>query len=174
MDRSVQRRTVAGVFRDEKAASLAVNRLIEEHFDPETDVSAIASHGHEREKVPVASNYEVVRTAGFGAVIGAAVAAIGIAITGLDFGFFTMETAGPIWAALEAAYVGGCLGFALGALLSMDLAKAGANFSRTHVHGGVIWVGVLAGGTRAECARQILQEAGAKHFMDEEPVLAAA
>jgi hypothetical protein len=54
--------------------------------------------------------------------------------------------------------------------MSMDFAGAGANFRRTKIHGGVVWVGVQAAGGRAERALQILREAGAKHFMDEQPL----
>jgi hypothetical protein len=166
------RRTVAGIFKDEEAAAQAVKTLVQEHFDPETDMRVIASHQQEREDVPVASTFEVGRSATIGAVVGAALAAAGVAIAGLTTGPFTMEEAGPIWAALEAAYAGGATGFALGAMMSMDFAKAGANFRRAHVHDGVVWVGVQAAGERAERARQILREAGARHFMDEQPARA--
>jgi len=166
METSPMRHTVAGIFKDEGAAARAVKRLVEEHFDPDADLSVIASHRHERERIPVSAVFEVGRTAAVGAAIGAVVTGIAVALAGLTSGPFTLEEAGPLMAALESAYVGGGVGFALGALLSMDLARAGANFRRSHVHGGVVWVGVVAAGARAEQARRILSEAGAKHFMD--------
>jgi ribosomal protein L31E len=169
METHLHRRTVAGVFKDEEAAAQAVKKLVEEHFDPDTDVRVIASHHQDREDVPVAATFDVGRTSLIGAVVGAALAAAGVAIAGLTSGPFTMESAGPVWAALEAAYAGGATGFAIGALMSMDFAKAGAKFRSAHVHGGVVWVGVLAAGERAERAVDILREAGAKHFMDKLP-----
>jgi hypothetical protein len=76
---------------------------------------------------------------------------------------------GPVVAALEAAYAGGAIGFAMGALVSIDLVEPEAVFYAAHIHEGVVWVGVRAGEARAERARQILTEAGAKHFMDHRP-----
>jgi len=174
METHSTRQTVAGIFSDEEAAARAVKKLVEEHFDPDSDVSVIASHRHEREGIPVAATFDVGRTAAIGAAVGAVVTGVGVALAGLTSGPFTLENAGPLMAALESAYVGGATGFALGALLSMDFAKAGANFRKARVHGGVVWVGVLAAGARAERARQILSDAGAKHFMDHPPDVATA
>jgi hypothetical protein len=174
MDSHPQRHTVAGIFKDEESAALAVKKLVEEHFDPDNDVRVIASHQQEREDVPVAATFEVARTSLIGAVAGAVLAGAGVALAGLTSGPFTMENAGPVWAALEAAYAGGAMGFAIGALMSMDFAKAGAKFGRAHVHDGVVWVGVLASGERAKSARRILSEAGAKHFMEEPDGLIAS
>ena len=174
MDTHPTRKTVAGIFRDEDSAARAVKKLVEEHFDPEHEVNVIASHRHERERIPVAATFEVGRTAAIGAAVGAVLTGVGVALAGFTSGPFTLENAGPLMAALESAYVGGATGFALGALLSMDFAKAGADFRRARVHGGVVWVGVQAAGARAERARQILRDAGAKHFMDDRPDLAVA
>lgn len=165
----MQRQTVAGIFRDEQAAASAVKRLIAEHFDPESDINVVASHHHEREKIQTGASFHVGLTSSIGAAAGAAVAGLASLLLGFTSGFFTMESAGPVWAALEMAFIGGCFGFALGSLMSMDFARAGADFRSAHIHGGVILVGVEAAGARADTARRILTEAGAKHFVGAEP-----
>lgn len=164
-----ERQTVAGVFRDENAAAAAVQKLIAESFDPETDINVVASHHHEREKIQTGTTFDVRRTSTIGALMGAVVAGGAALLLGFTSGFFTMENAGPVWAALEMALIGGCFGFALGSLLSMDFARIGADFRRARVRGGVILVGVEAAGARADLARRILTEAGAKHFVGAEP-----
>lgn len=151
---------VAGVFADEEHAADAVKQLIEAHYDP----SVIASHRREHDNVPIWEEYRFARNASTGAVIGAVLAGLGVFMAGLPVGPFTMIAAGPLMAALEAAFGGGCLGFALGALLSLDLSKEEAVFHRTHIHDGVVWVGVQAEGARGVRARQILATAGARHF----------
>ena len=172
MDTGSGRKTVAGIFRDEDAAAGALIRLAEEHFDLETDVSVIVSHRHERESVPVRTNFHVGRYPAIGATVGAVLAGMGVAATGLAFGPFTLIAAGPVLAALEAAYAGGATGFALGALMSIDFSRPEADFHAAHIHDGVVWIGVQASGARAERALRILGDAGARHFM--EPRLAGA
>jgi hypothetical protein len=161
--------TVAGIFKDEAAAAQALEQLREEHFDLETEVSVIASHHHDREDVPIREDFHVGRLATIGAAIGAAFAAAGVTVAGLTFGPISLIAVGPVVAALEAAYAGGAIGFAMGALVSIDLVEPEAAFYAGHIHEGVVWVGVRAGEARAERARQILTEAGAKHFMDHRP-----
>ncbi|HUF76722.1 MAG TPA: hypothetical protein VMM35_10620 [Longimicrobiales bacterium] len=163
-----QRQTVAGIFRDEQAAASAVKRLIAERFDPESDINVVASHHHAREKIQTGLSFDVGRTATIGTAVGAVLAGVAAALLGVTSGFFTMENAGPVWAALEMAFIGGCFGFALGSLMSIDFARAGADFRRARIRGGVILVGVEAAGARADMARRILSEAGATHFVGEE------
>lgn len=159
-------KTVAGIFKDEHAAAKALDRLIEEHFDLDTEVSVIASHRHEREEVPIREDFHVGRLATIGAAIGAVLAAAGVTAVGLTFGPISLIAAGPVVAALEGAYAGGGIGFALGALVSIDVVEPEAAFYAAHIHEGVVWVGVRAKtDARAERARQILTEAGARHFM---------
>lgn len=172
MDISAERRTVAGIFENESAAAGALERLVEEHFDVENDVSVIVSHRHAREDVPVREDFHVGRMSTIGAAVGAVLAAAGVTVAGLTFGPFSLIAAGPVVAALEAAYAGGAIGFAMGALVSIDLVEPEASFYAAHIHEGVVWVGVQAGEARAERARQILTEAGAKHFMDHRPAFA--
>jgi hypothetical protein len=169
MDSNLPVKTVAGIFKDEAAAAQALEQLIEEHFDVETEVSLIASRHHDREDVPIREDLHVGRLATIGAAIGAVLAAAGVTVVGLTFGPISLIAAGPVVAALEGAYAGGAIGFAMGALVSIDLVEPEAVFYAAHIHEGVVWVGVRAGEARAERARQILTEAGAKHFMDHRP-----
>jgi hypothetical protein len=123
MESDRQRKTVAKIFADEAAAAKALERLIEEHFDIETEVSVIVSHRHEREEVPIRSDFHVGRNASIGAATGAVLAGVGVAAVGLTAGPFTLIAAGPILAALETAYVGGPTGFGIGALVSIDVVE---------------------------------------------------
>lgn len=173
MDGGHERKTVAGTFRHEAEAAEALKRLIEEHFDVERDVSVIVSRRHERERVAVRADLHVERTSAIGAAVGAVLAGAGIALAGLTTGPFTMVAAGPVVAALEGAYAGGATGFALGALAAFDVLKPEADFDAAHFHDGVVCVGVHAAGARLDRARDILREAGAKHFMDRMPELVA-
>ncbi|MDH3228011.1 MAG: hypothetical protein OEM67_13120 [Thermoleophilia bacterium] len=168
MDSSPGRRLVARIFEDEQSASKAVKLLLEEHFDPDNDLSVIASHRHERQKVPVTTNFEVGRTAALGAAIGALTVPLGLLLAGVTLGPITMAAGGPLLVALEGAYIGGATGFAFGALMSIDFAKTTANLRAVGVRDGIVWVGARAAGARGARAREILAEAGAKRFMDRE------
>lgn len=161
-------KVVAGIFNDEEAAGAAVKRLLEEHFDPRNDLRVIASHGQRRENVPIWQDLPLGRDATVGAGVGALLVAAGVAIAGLSFGPLTL-TPGVLPAILESAFAGGCVGFALGALMGLDHVKTEARFDHTGVHGGVIWVGVNASGARAAKAHEILADCGARHFMEQEP-----
>jgi len=173
MDGGSERKTVAGIFKNEADAARALGSLIEAHFDVEQDVSVIVSRRHEREEVAVRSDLHVERTSAIGAAVGAVLAGAGIALAGLTAGPFSMVAAGPVLAALEGAYAGGATGFAIGALAAFDVLKPEADFGTAHFHDGVVCVGVHAAGARAERAREILGEAGAKHFMEWMPELVA-
>jgi hypothetical protein len=174
MNGGPERKTVAGIFKSEADAARALEGLIEAHFDAERDVSVIVSRRHEREKVAVRSDLHIERTSAIGAAVGAVLAGVGIALAGLTTGPFTMVAAGPVVAALEGAYAGGATGFAIGALAAFDVLKPEADFAAAHFHDGVVCVGVHAAGARAELARGILGEAGAKHFMERMPELLMA
>ena len=155
---------VAGVFADEAHAADAVKKLIEEHYNANHEINVIASHKREHEGVPVRQEFKFGRNASVGAAVGAVLAGAGVAIAGLTFGPLTLIAAGPIVAALEGAFAGGATGFALGALASMDMSEPEADFHASHIHDGVVWVGVQASGARGMRAREILTEAGARHF----------
>ena len=156
---------VAGVFADEEHAADAVRKLIDAHYDPNHEISVIASHRGEHEAVPVWEDTKAGKKASIGAAVGAVLAGAGVALAGLTFGPVTLVAAGPIVAALEGAFAGGVTGFAFGALTAMDMSKLEADFHATHIHDGVVWVGVQAKGERGKRAREILTAAGAKHFM---------
>jgi hypothetical protein len=156
---------VAGVFADEEHAAAAVGELIEAHFDPSFEINVIASHRTEHENVAVRDNVNVTRNAAMGAAVGAVLTGAGVALAGLTFGPITLVAAGPIVAALEGAFAGGATGFAFGALTAMDMSDVEADFHAAHIHDGVVWVGVQAKGERAERARKIHTDAGARHFM---------
>ena len=157
--------TVAGVFPDEESAADAIQALLAANFDARHDLSVIVSHRREHERIPVLDEPEVIPNAKFGAALGAVLGAAGAAFAGLSFGPLTLVAAGPVLAALEAGYAGGAMGFALGALRGLEIWNEEADFHAAHIHDGVVWVGVRAKGERAERARRVLSDAGAKHFM---------
>lgn len=164
MDSKAEGGVVAGVFADEEHAAQAVKKLLEANYDPNHEINVIASHRGEREEVAVWEDVKIGRHASIGAAVGAVLAGAGVALAGLTFGPFTLVAAGPVVAALEAAFAGGATGFAVGALTAMDMSEVEADFHAAHIHDGVVWVGVKVRGERAKRAREILTEAGAKHF----------
>lgn len=164
MGNNPEKGVVAGVFDSEEHAEQAVKRLIEAHYDPRHEINVIAAHQREHENVPIREDMKMGRNAAIGAAIGAALAFVGVYVAGLTVGPFTMIAAGPLVAALEGAFAGGCIGFALGALETLEMMKQGPSFETAHVHDGVVWVGVQAKGDRGARARQILELAGARHF----------
>lgn len=155
---------VAGIFATEAKAAKAVELLIQEHFDPPHDLSVIVSHRREHEDVPIPETFRVRRWAEIGAVTGAVLGTAAVTISGMAVGPLSLVAAGPVAVALEAAFAGGATGFMMGALHGLMESKDEADFHAAHIHEGVVWVGVHAKGDRAAKARQILAEAGAKHF----------
>ncbi len=161
---SLDKGVVAGVFATENEAQKAVEMLAQEHFDPAYDVSVIVSHRREHDEVPVHESFEVRRWAKIGASVGAVLGTAAVLLTGTTVGPLTLVAAGPIAAALEAAYAGGATGFAMGVLHGLTETTDEADFHVTQIHEGVVWVGVHAGEERAAKAREILTRAGARHF----------
>lgn len=160
---------IAGIFESQPAAAEAVRRLVSEHFGACNDLSVIVSDRQEREAVPVSEPIPVGKSAWVGAALGAFVAGVAVAFTGIDFGPFTLVEWGSLWAIFEGAFTGGSAGFAVGALMSIEAIHQVADFSKTKMKDGVVWVGVSATAPRAAQARQILAEAGAKHLMERRP-----
>ena len=168
---TTETKDVAGVFDSEAAAGAAVEKLLLEHFGACNDLSVIVSKHHERESVTIWEPLPTYRVAAIGAAMGAALAALIVGFAGIDFGPFTLEAWGPLWAIFEAALAGGSIGFAIGAMMSIEMAHAKADFSTVGIHDGVVWVGLQASPVRAERAQAILAEAGARHVMERpEPV----
>jgi hypothetical protein len=160
---------IAGIFETQPAAAEAVKRLVSEHFGACNELSVIVSNRHEREAVPVTEPIPAYESAAIGTALGAFLAGVVVAIAGMDSGPFTLVEWGPLWAIFEAAFTGGSVGFAVGALMSIEGIHKVADFSGTKMRDGVVWVGVSASGQRAERAREILAEAGAKHIMERKP-----
>jgi hypothetical protein len=169
MSERTERKDVAGVFDSESAASAAVQKLLDEHFGACNDLSVIVSKQHERQSVVIWEPLPTYRAAAVGAVVGALVAGVIVAFTGIGFGPFTLIEWGLPWAVFEAAYVGAAVGLALGALMSIEMAHPKADFDTVAVRDGVVWVGLHASAARAERARAILAEAGARHVMERDP-----
>ncbi len=160
---------IAGIFDDESTAAKAVHRLVSEYYGACNELSVIKSNRHEREPVPVWERIPVYRSAAIGAAVCALLAGVGVAIAGIGFGPFTLVEWGPLWAVFEAAFTGGSFGFAVGSLMSIEDVHLEADFKGTRIREGVVWVGVQATGARADRAREILTEAGAKHLMERKP-----
>ena len=169
-----RRQTVAGIFPDEATANAALTKLVEAHFDVEADASVIVSSHHDRQVIPIWSDVPVTRTALLGAGICATLAAAAILITGIDFGPFSLVEWGRAFAAFEVAFAAGSVGMVIGIMLSFEFTEPAAAFHLSRIEDGVIWVGVRAARARAERAREVLTAAGARHFMDSRPEVAAA
>lgn len=174
MANEFERQTVAGIFQNEASAAAALDKLLEAHFDIEADARVVVSNRHDRQQIPIWSDVPVTRTAGIGAAVGALLAATAILALRIDFGPFSLVEWGAAFAAFEAAFAAGSVGMVIGIMLSFEFAKPAPAFHLSHIHDGVVWVGVKAAGQRAELARRILAEAGARHFMDSRPEVAAA
>jgi hypothetical protein len=174
METNARRHTVAGVFPDEASANAALTKLVEAHFDVEADASVIVSSHHDRQMIPIWSDVPVTRTALIGAGGCGVVAAAAMVILGIDFGPFSLVEWGTAFAAFEAAFAAGSVGMVIGIMMSFEFTKPAAAFHLSRIHDGVIWVGVQAAGARVQRARQVLTDAGARHFMDGRPEVAAA
>ena len=174
MDTNPKRETVTGFFKDRSAAAVALEKLVEAHFDIEVDAGVSVLRDDGRETVPILSDVPTNRGAAIGAALGFVLAAAGVAIAGIDFGPFSMEPWGPFWAAFEAGFAGAAVGVATGVMMSFEFAKPEAAFDMIRADEGVVCIGVRAAGSRAERARQVLTEAGAEDFVDRGPEKVAA
>jgi hypothetical protein len=173
MDINPKRETVVGIFKERSAATAALEKLVEAHFDIEADANVVVVHDDVRESVPIMSDVPVGRGAMIGAAVGFFIGAAIAGIAGIDFGPFSMEAWGPVWAAFETGYVGAAVGVATGAMMSFEFAKPEAAF-HMRTADGVVSIGVQAAGSRAERARQVLAEAGAEDFVQPGPEKVAA
>ncbi len=169
MSARTEAKDVAGIFDSQEAAAVAVNRLLAEHYGAANELSVIVSKHHERETVRISEPLPAYRMAAIGAAIGAGIGGLIVAFMGIAFGPFTLIEWGPLWAIFEAAYVGGSMGFAVGAMMSFEMAHAKADFGNVALRYGVVWVGLHASEARAERAREILAQGGARHVMERGP-----
>jgi hypothetical protein len=69
---------VACIFANEDEAARAVDALLQEHFDPEHDLSVTVSHRREHQTVPVRQMLGVGHGGEIGAAVGAVLAAVGV------------------------------------------------------------------------------------------------
>jgi hypothetical protein len=166
MSALMETRDVAGVFDSEEAAAAAVDKLLAEHFGACNDLSVIVSKHHERQSVVIWEPPPVYSAAAVGAGVGAVLAALIVGFAGIRFGPFTLVEWGPLWAVFEAAFTGGSVGFALGAMTSFEMVYPRADFGTVGIHDGVVWVGLHASPARAERAEAILAEGGARHVLE--------
>ena len=174
MDTNPKRETVLGFFKERSAAVVALEKLVEAHFDIEVDADVSVVRDDGREAVPILSDVPTDRGALIGATLGFVLAAAGVAIAGIDVGPFSMVPWGPAWAAFEAGYAGAAVGVATGVMMSFEFAKPEAAFHMVRADEGVVCVGVRAAGSRADRARQILTDAGGEDFVDRGPEKVAA
>ena len=157
--------TVAGVFADEAAADRAVARLVDAHFDPPRDLQVMVAHRRVHEPVSVEERFDIDRTAAVGSAVGGVVGGVAAALvaTGLIPGLGLLAAA-PAVAVAQGVVLGVAGGFAFGAVAGLGHWREDPRFGDAHVH-GVAWVGVHAQGPRAEEARTILRDAGARHLL---------
>ncbi|MDZ7780530.1 MAG: hypothetical protein U5R14_11465 [Gemmatimonadota bacterium] len=166
------RGVVAGVFEDQKAAARALAALVEEHFEPEDDISVVLTDEWtlEREDVPIRDELEIIEGAEIGGGAGAVIGAVGggMVAAGLVGGPAALVAVGPVIAALEGALAVGAVGAVAGWLVGLGVVKEEADFHAGRIEEGAVWVGVHATGERAETARSILKDAGAEFFEHDE------
>ncbi len=174
MDTNLKRDFVGGTFESPRAAARALEKLSAAHFDIQAEASVVVEHDGDQKTVPILSDVPCGRGALIGASIGVLLAAIVVVVGGLDFGPFSLEPWGPVWAWFETAYAGAGIGVATGVMVSFEFAKPQAAFHLTGIERGLVRVGVRARGARAELARKIFVESGAMSSTDHGPELIAA
>lgn len=156
---------VGGVFRDEGAVQSAVLRLEDAHFDAVRDVQVVNAHRREHEAVPVTERFQIARNGACGAALGALA---GLVLAGMVV-FEVMDdplgllSSAPLVALFQGAFLLAVAGFAFGVVSGIDCLHDEVHPEDARVH-GVTWVGVRATGSRAEEARRILRQAGARHL----------
>ena len=165
-----KRGIVAGVFDDQQHAARAIAGLVEAHFEPEDDISVVLTDEWtaEHEAVPIRDELEIMEGAKIGGGIGAVIGATGAAMVaaGVLAGPAALIAVGPVIAALEGGLAVGAFGTVAGWLVGLGIMREEADFHAAHIKEGSVWIGVHATGKRAETARAVLAEAGAKFFDD--------
>jgi hypothetical protein len=153
---------IVGLFESPTAAAAAVRSLMHEHFGECEGLSVTAAQGDGWRLVRIVQHPPTYRLSAMGAALGGSVAALAVAIIGLDFGPFTLTPWGPWWAAFEGGFAGASMGFALGALMSFEEAEPELDFESVGVRSGMVRVKLTARGARGQRAQAILAQAGAR------------
>jgi hypothetical protein len=164
-----EHKEIAGVFEDAPGASNAVHALLAEHFGESDGLNVVVLNGDQSHAVSIVESFPTYRMSAIGAGVGAVLAALAVLIAGIDFGPFTLTAWGPAWAAFEAAFIGGSIGFALGALMSYESVDPEVDFQFVDLRDAVVRVALTASGARADRARDILVAAGARQLRERVP-----
>ena len=143
---------VVGVFEDYAHAQGAVQDLIAHDFSSEA-ISVVGRRGDEPESVPadVDSSGTAIGV-GTGAVLGGALAAMGLAVPGIGW----LIAAGPLAAALAGASIGAAAGGVIGALVDIGVPGVEAEAYAAAVRSGATLVTVTVDDSRADTAMEIL------------------
>lgn len=146
---------VYGVFRDEQAASDAVQHLIDADF-PSDDVRAMMRKGEQSEELSVAGKPSVARGVAVGLILGV----MGGAVVAVSAGSLASEA----WlAAIKGAVLGGAIGTAIGALTGLTFWREEVDFLHRRLRQGDVIVGVETIAGRRASAEEALRAAGARN-----------
>jgi hypothetical protein len=145
---------VYGIFQNEKEAAAAVDALVNADFTAD-HISALMHEGSEVTELPAEQRTGIGR----GAIIGAALGAIGGAILVPVSGLLA---AGPLLAALEGAVAGGAAGTVLGGVMGLGHWHEEIDFVNHRLKEGAVIVGVETIPERREGAEAALRSAGAE------------
>ncbi len=151
---------VVGVFESYEEAQASVRDLLAHDFSTET-ISVVGRRG-EQDAAPAET--DTTGTAigvGTGAVLGGALAAMGLAVPGIGW----LVAAGPIAAALAGASIGAAAGGVIGVLVDIGVPSAEAEEYEAKVKSGATLVTVTVDDARADAAVSIL---GRHHAVDVE------
>lgn len=158
--------TVAGTFTTEAAASAAVRALLAAGFDPERDITVIATQppqnaaAGEREDVEIPYTIAWMTASNLGAAVGTVLGAVIALVVAMGLiaappGLFLY---GPVVATLEGALLGAGTGWLIGLIAGLGAWKQEAKFHTGHAQ--AVRVAVHASGARATYAAEVLQKAG--------------
>lgn len=144
---------VVGVFENYAAAQASVRDLIEHDFSSEA-ISVVGRHDDGEASPP--AEVDTSGTAigvGTGAVLGGALAAMGLAVPGIGW----LLAAGPIAAALAGASIGAAAGGVIGVLVDVGIPAVEAERYAQAVKEGGTLVTVTVDDARADRALELLQ-----------------
>lgn len=161
---------VAGTFETEASASAAVAALLAAGFDPERDITVVATQRAPAPGTGAREDVEIPYTiawmsasnlgAAIGTVLGAAVALV--IATGLVEAPPGLFLYGPVVATVEGALLGAGTGWLTGLIAGLGAWKQEAKFDPARGHTDAVRVAVHASGARATYAAEVLQKAGGR------------